>query len=108
MTNLREEANLFYYNIFRFECFIKYLLGRPIYGLMRISGFGKIITRLTGRENWKEYAYDVLNNPKDGISLHFAGTTAHQRQEAVHPFITRGQPRLRKSKTRNWTKALEK
>ncbi len=73
MGNLRERINLFYYNIFKFECFTQYLIAYPMYLIVKITGLGKVLAKRSGKENWDEYIISVLNSPKGGISLHIAG-----------------------------------
>jgi hypothetical protein len=69
----RERLNLFYYNIFKFECFTQYLITYPMVLFVKIIGLGKLTARRIGKENWDEYIFSVLNSPKGGISLHIAG-----------------------------------
>lgn len=73
MDNLRERINLFYYNIFKFECFTQYLIAYPIYAVIRITGLGRLAAKRIEKENWDEYLISVLNDPKGGISLYIAG-----------------------------------
>ncbi|MFN2392213.1 MAG: hypothetical protein ABR566_09610 [Pyrinomonadaceae bacterium] len=73
MGNLRERINLFYYNIFKFECFTQYLIAYPMYLIVKITGLGKVLAKRSVKENWNEYILSILNDPKGGISLHIAG-----------------------------------
>lgn len=72
MYNLQERINLFYYNIFKFECFTQYLIAYPVYSVVRITGLGKIMAKRSGKE-WDEYIISVLNSPEGGVSLQIAG-----------------------------------
>lgn len=65
--------NLFYYNIFRFQCFTQYLMAYPYYSLIRITGLGRVMAKRMEKENWDEYLISVLNDPKGGISRYIAG-----------------------------------
>ncbi len=72
----RRKVNLFYYNIFKFECFTQYLFAYPLYWFVKITALGKVLAKPGGKENWDEYIkyiISVLNSPKGGISLHIAG-----------------------------------
>jgi hypothetical protein len=69
----RRKVNLFYYNIFKFECFTQYLIAYPIFLVVRITGLGNLLAKRSGKENWDEYIISVLNSPKFGVSLHIAG-----------------------------------
>ncbi len=65
--------NLFYYNIFRFQCFTQYLIAYSIYSVMKVMGLGRLMAERSEKENWDEYLISVLNEPKGGISLYIAG-----------------------------------
>lgn len=88
MSNLQEYTNLFFYNIFRFECFTQSLVSYPINLLFRAIGFYKVAGKRTGKENFEEYLMSVLNDPRGGISLHLAGiqVTAHLTVLLVTPW----------------------
>lgn len=79
MSNLRTNVNLFYYNLYRFECFTQYLISYPIMPILRATGIIRTAARRSGKENFEEYLFGILNDPKGGISLNFAGiqVTAH-------------------------------
>lgn len=66
---LRENLNLFYYNVFRFERFTQYLISAPVLGFLRLVGLGDTMARRSGKPDWDEYILEILNNPKDGFSL---------------------------------------
>ena len=78
-ASLQRKINLFYYNIFRFERFTQYLVSYPINSGIKLTGLGNAMARRSGEENWDEHILNLLNDPKGGISLNFAGmqVTAH-------------------------------
>ncbi len=73
MNNWRERLNLFYYNIFRFERYTQYLVSHPMHVFVKFVGLGSTMAKRSGREDWDDYILSVLNDPKGGMSLHFAG-----------------------------------
>jgi hypothetical protein len=73
MSNLRTTINLFYYNIFRFECFTQFLAFYPIQLVYKLTGVKKTIVKQSRKENWDDYILSVLNDPTGGVSLQFAG-----------------------------------
>lgn len=70
---LRRKLNLFYYNIFRWERYVQYLISLPIDYAIKVVGLGDVCTRSHGTKNWQGYIDDVLNDPKNGFVIYRTG-----------------------------------
>ena len=73
MANWRRITNLFYYNVFRFECAAQYALRYPVKVLLKILGIYQWAEKKSDISNVDAYVMGVLNDPRGGMSLQFAG-----------------------------------
>jgi hypothetical protein len=73
----RRALNLFYYNIFRFECYAQYVIGYPVSKLVKLVGLKENIERRARIKqptyDLDEYALSTLNDPRGGVSLLSSG-----------------------------------
>jgi len=72
MYDLRRIVNIFYYNIFRFECVTQDLIGLPISVIAELIGLPRRYADRTGKD-WEEEVQKVLNDPKGGASFYITG-----------------------------------
>ena len=77
MLSSRRLLNLFYYNLFRFDCFIGYLIAYPMLKFVDLVGLKDYIES-RGRAKKATYNFDKFilsldNDPRGGISLVSAG-----------------------------------
>jgi len=70
---LQKKTNLLYYNIFRFHRYTQYLVSSVMNDFFKMLGLGNVLERRSKMKNWDEYIIQVLNDPKGGVSLYFAG-----------------------------------
>lgn len=72
MYNFRQTLNIFYYNIFRFECFTQDLVGLPISAVAEYIGLPRRYAERTGKD-WEGEVQKVLNDPRGGVSFYISG-----------------------------------
>lgn len=70
--NIRTYYNALLFNLFRFQCFFQYWITWPMFVVSSAIGFQKILIQRHKTKDWRRYINDNLNNPRHGISLHFA------------------------------------